>query len=124
MSTLIGETNNNGNGFLGFKNLAHAVADEKHWQWQCGLDGANIAFQTRNDINSATNNVMTFKRSGMSVTETEFLGALKTTSPTATGQGAWNLGKEVTGQTGLTVDPTSYLEVKIDGVVRRIALLS
>lgn len=49
-------------------------------------------------------------------------GVIKTTQPSVNGAGEWKLGKVVVAASAL--DATAYLEVEIDGVIRKLALIS
>lgn len=49
-------------------------------------------------------------------------GNIKTAQPSANGAGAFKIGKVITGAT-VTVQTDKYLEVEIDGVVRRLAIV-
>lgn len=52
----------------------------------------------------------------------EVNGDIKTAQPSANGAGAWKLGKKVTATVSLVT--TDYIEVDIDGVVYKLALVS
>jgi len=54
--------------------------------------------------------------------ELEVNGKIKTVQPSANGAGAWKLGKKVTATVSLVT--TDYIEVDIDGVIYKIALVN
>ena len=54
--------------------------------------------------------------------ELEVSGKIKTVQPSANGAGAWKLGKKVTATVSLVT--TDYIEVDIDGVIYKIALVN
>jgi hypothetical protein len=54
--------------------------------------------------------------------ELEINGKVKTSQPSANGAGAWKLGKKVTATVALIT--TDYIEVDIDGVIYKLALVN
>ena len=54
--------------------------------------------------------------------ELEINGKVKTSQPSANGAGAWKLGKKVTATVALVT--TDYIEVDIDGVIYKLALVN
>jgi hypothetical protein len=54
--------------------------------------------------------------------ELEVNGKIKTSQPSANGAGAWKLGKKVTAT--VTIKTTEYIEVDIDGVIYKLALVN
>lgn len=93
-----------------------------------GLD--QISFYNDNDgyikapvdgaMSFGTNNTTRLYLHPSGVVET--YGAFKTAQPTASGSGAWKLGKKIAASVALVT--TDYIEVEIDGVIYKLALVA
>jgi hypothetical protein len=54
----------------------------------------------------------------LNATAVDLVGTVKTAQPSASGAGVWKLGKFVSG--AVTLDGANYIEVDIDGTIRKI----
>ena len=104
-----------------YVNSLSAGQASPHWYTEDGgifaIGTARVGWRTNTNLifgaNDAT--VLTVDTSGNGT----FVGSIKTADP-GSGAGAWKLGKLVTA--AVTPDTTRYVEVEVDGIIRKMII--
>lgn len=85
--------------------------------------GNSFSYDTLMNLNLSTGN-LSIGYATASVSDSKFAvnGTIKTAAPSSNGTGLWKLGKKVTATVSLVT--TDYIEVEIDSVVYKLALVN
>lgn len=106
-------------GELGFNRNPNngAIYDNNYSAFSISNDGGVLKFKNYNS--SGTYLGQHLFNSDLSV---QLGGALSTAQPSGSGAGAWKLGKKLSAS--VTLDTSNYIEIDIDGVVYKLAIVN
>ena len=87
-----------------------------------GANGAGLSNILALGAGASVSASNTFQYGNGSVTDHFFTGNINTSQPSANGKGAWKLGKYLAAT--VVVSTTNYVEVMIDGTLRKLAIVT